>query len=80
MQQDFPDFWHSFLSDSIRPPEWLSPHCANTLERLVKYLILFGRTEEARAVAFELLDVLGKLVSGQRLPMPNWVNVEDEGE
>ena len=80
VQQDFPDFWHSFLSDSIRPPEWLSPHCANTLERLVKYLILFGRTEEARAVAFELLDVLGKLVSGQRLPMPNWVNVEDEGE
>ena len=80
VQRDFPDCWHRFLSDSIRPPEWISPHCANTLERLVKYLILFDRTDEARAIAFELLDVLGKLVSGQRLQMPSWINVKDKGE
>ncbi len=80
VQRDFPDCWHHFLADSIRPPEWLSPHCGNTLERLVKYLILFGRIDEAGAVAFELVGVIRKLVSGQRLPMPDWVNIEDKGE
>ena len=72
VMSDFPDRWHDFLTESIRPPLGFSPHFGMTIARLVEYLLLFERSGHAHAVAYQLVDTIGDLVSGQELPIPEW--------
>lgn len=72
VMSDFPDRWHDFLTESIRPPLGLSPHFGMTIARLVEYLLLFGHSADAHAVAYQFVDTIGDLVSGQELPTPEW--------
>ena len=72
VMSDFPDRWHDFLTGSIRPPLGFSPHFGMTIARLVEYLLLFERSGDAHAVAYQLVDTIGDLVSGQELPIPEW--------
>ena len=72
VQRDFRDYWHDFLTKSIQPSRGLVPHFGLTIARLVKYLAYFERWPEAYAVASQLLDTVGDLVSGQELPVPGW--------
>ena len=74
VKRDFPDHWHSFLVNSIRPPLGFSPHFGMTIVRLVEYLLFFERCDDAYAVASRLVDTVGELVSGQELPIPHWTD------
>ena len=76
---DFPDRWHDFLIESIRPPLGFSPHFGMTIARLVEYLFLFERSADAHAVAYQLVDTIGDLVSGQELPIPEWAHLTAGG-
>ena len=75
---DFPDRWHTFLTESILPPPGFSPHFGMTLARLVEYLLYFGRCGDANAVASQLAETIRDLVSGQEIPTPNWIEPTSE--
>ena len=73
VRQHFPDCWHDFVAKSIRPPAWLTPYFGGTISRLVEYLIYFGRSVDAYAATYQLVQTIGDLVSGQELPNPHWI-------
>ena len=73
VKRDFPDKWHDFLTKSIRPPAGFTAHYGMTIARLVEYLLLFGRCDDASTVAYQLVESIGDLVSGQKLPVPDWI-------
>ncbi|MDE0529106.1 MAG: ATP-binding protein [Truepera sp.] len=73
VQRDFPERWHQFLVGSIRPSPGLSPHFGSTVARIVEYLVFMGRIEEASLATSQIVETVGGLVSGQQLPIPDWV-------
>lgn len=72
VHRDFPELWHDFLRESIRPRREFSGYFGPTVPRLVEYLILFGRSSDACSTVSQLLDSIRNLVSGQELPTPQW--------
>ncbi len=72
VHHDFPERWHRFLRESIRPRTEFSGYFGATVPRVVEYLILFGRSNDARATVCQLLNSIRDLVSGQELPTPHW--------
>ena len=72
VKRDFPDRWHHFLRESIRPPRGFSPYFGLTIARVVEYLVHFNRWDDAYAVTSQLVDSIRDLVSGQELPIPQW--------
>lgn len=72
MKRDFPDRWHDFLSESVRPVPGLPPHFGPTIARIVSYLLRFERFDEARAATSQMVSTVNGLVSGQALPVPEW--------
>ncbi len=72
VRRDFPERWHDFLRESIRPRREFSGYFGPTVPRLVEYLILFGRSSDACLTVSQLLDSIRELVSGQELPIPQW--------
>ena len=74
VHRDFPERWHDFLRESIRPRREFSGYFGPTVPRLVEYLILFGRSSDACSTVSQLLDSIRGLVSGQELPTPQWAH------
>ncbi len=79
LKRDFPERWHHFLTESVRPvPGWTS-HFGPTIARIVRFLVLLEQEEEARAATSQVVATLSGLVSGQDLPIPRWaLRLRDE--
>ena len=79
VKRDFPDRWHDFLAESVRPVPGIPPHFGPTVARIVRYLVRFERLEEARAATSQIVATVHGLVSGQALPVPEWAQrLQDE--
>ncbi|MDE2744755.1 MAG: dsDNA nuclease domain-containing protein [Chloroflexota bacterium] len=79
LKRDFPDRWHHFLTESVRPvPGWTS-HFGPTIARIVRFLVLLEEDEEARAATSQVVATVSGLVAGQDLPVPRWAQrLKDE--
>ena len=72
VRRDFPDNWHRFLVETIKPLRGFTPHFGLTIARLVEYLAYFEQWNHANATTSRLVDTVAELVSGQELPIPPW--------
>ncbi len=70
LTRDFPEKWHGFLLESIRPVRGNSHGFGSTLAHLIEYLVYMGQVDDARAATTQLVETICQLTSGQRLPSP----------
>ena len=78
VKDDFPDRWLQFLKESIRPSRRFHTYFGTTVPRIVEYLIYFDRLDDAHAMTWQLVETIEELVSGQKLPIPEWTNRVDD--
>ena len=72
LKNDYPEKWHEFLLESIKPTLGSSHWFGGTIAHLVEYLVYVGRIEDARATTNQLVETISQLTSGQDLPSPEW--------
>ena len=80
LKHDFPDRWHEFLIASIPPDPGFSWHFGMRVARLAEYLGYFDHWEDSCAVARQLVDTVVGLTNGQLLPMPSWIDPDNEDQ
>ena len=72
LKNDYPEKWHDFLLESIKPTLGSSHWFGGIIAHLIEYLIYVGRIEDARATTNQLVETISQLTSGQDLPSPEW--------
>ena len=72
LKNDYPEKWHEFLLESIKPTLGSSHWFGGNIAHLIEYLAYVGRIEDARATTNQLIETIGQLTSGQDLPTPEW--------
>ncbi len=76
LKRDFPEKWHAFLSESVRPVRGYSHWFGGTLAHLIEYLVFMGQVDDARVATTQLVKTICQLTSGQQLPCPEWATGE----
>ena len=72
LKRDFPEKWHGFLLESIRPMRRNSHWFGGTVAHLIEYLVFMRQVDDARAATTQLVETICQLTSGQGLPSPEW--------
>lgn len=67
LQSDFPEKWHGFLLESIRPVRGYTHWFGGTLAHLIEFLVYMGQVDEARSATSQLVQTICQLTSGQVL-------------